>query len=53
VVFAVWRRPWRLIARLSPTQRWVLLVAQRASRLDVPIHRFQALLLLLLIFELR
>jgi len=25
VVLAVWRRPWRLIARLSPTQRWVLL----------------------------
>ena len=25
VVFAVWRRPWRLIARLSGRQRWVLL----------------------------
>ncbi len=25
VVFAVWRRPWRLIARLSAHQRWVLL----------------------------
>ena len=24
VVFAVWRRPWRLIARLSARQRWVL-----------------------------
>ena len=24
VVFAVWRRPWRLIARLSSRQRWVL-----------------------------
>ena len=24
VVFAVWRRPWRLIARLDPRQRWVL-----------------------------
>jgi len=25
VVFALWRRPWRLIARLDPAQRWVLL----------------------------
>jgi inner membrane transporter RhtA len=25
VVFAVWRRPWRLIARLTGRQRWVLL----------------------------
>ena len=25
VVFAIWRRPWRLIARLSSHQRWVLL----------------------------
>jgi len=25
VVFALWRRPWRLIARLSASQRWVLL----------------------------
>ena len=24
VVFAVWRRPWRLIARLGNRQRWVL-----------------------------
>jgi len=25
VVFALWRRPWRLLARLSPSARWVLL----------------------------
>ena len=25
VVFAIWRRPWRLIARLNRAQRWVLL----------------------------
>lgn len=25
VVFAAWRRPWRLLARMSPAQRWVLL----------------------------
>src|SRR6185295_17880547 len=25
VVFAIWRRPWRLYARLSPPQRWILL----------------------------
>lgn len=25
VLFALWRRPWRLVARLSPGQRWVLL----------------------------
>jgi inner membrane transporter RhtA len=25
VVFAVWRRPWRLVARLTGRQRWVLL----------------------------
>jgi inner membrane transporter RhtA len=25
VVFAIWRRPWRLIARLTVSQRWVLL----------------------------
>ncbi|AXB41515.1 EamA family transporter [Amycolatopsis albispora] len=25
VVFAVWRRPWRLVRRLDPGQRWVLL----------------------------
>ncbi|SDW63323.1 inner membrane transporter RhtA [Saccharopolyspora shandongensis] len=25
VMFAVWRRPWRLIRRLKPEQRWVLL----------------------------
>ncbi|QBS45110.1 DMT family transporter [Nocardia sp. CS682] len=25
VVFAVWRRPWRLVRRLTPEQRWVLL----------------------------
>src|SRR5213080_2945091 len=24
VVFAAWRRPWRLAGRLSPRQRWVL-----------------------------
>lgn len=24
VVFAVWRRPWRVVRRLSPEQRWVL-----------------------------
>src|ERR687894_3262882 len=25
VVFAIWRRPWRLIARLNGRQRWVFL----------------------------
>ena len=25
VVFAIWRRPWRLIARLDGRQRWILL----------------------------
>ena len=25
LVFAVWRRPWRLISRLTRSQRWVLL----------------------------
>jgi inner membrane transporter RhtA len=25
VVFAIWRRPWRLVARLNRRQRWVLL----------------------------
>ncbi|MFF3227451.1 DMT family transporter [Nocardia suismassiliense] len=25
VVFAVWRKPWRLVRRLTPEQRWVLL----------------------------
>jgi len=25
VVFAVWRKPWRLLARLNASQRWVLL----------------------------
>ncbi|MEV6554381.1 EamA family transporter [Nocardia sp. NPDC051756] len=25
VVFAVWRKPWRLVRRCSPEQRWVLL----------------------------
>lgn len=25
VVFAIWRRPWRLLARMTASQRWVLL----------------------------
>jgi inner membrane transporter RhtA len=25
MVFAVWRRPWRLVRRLTPAQRWLLL----------------------------
>ncbi|CAM4140173.1 EamA family transporter [Nocardia ninae] len=25
VVFAIWRKPWRLVRRLTPEQRWVLL----------------------------
>jgi inner membrane transporter RhtA len=44
LVFAVWRRPWRLIARLTRSQRWVLLalgavLAAMNSMFYLAVHR--------------